>query len=92
MVDPMKAMFENTGEVIAEHPVKAKPDSTSAKKIPAALPGPKWYELDALFPYRDLLMVIGYIMVVGGIGMWSIPAALIFGGLGMIAASWLMSR
>ena len=52
----------------------------------------RWYELDRLVPYRDLLLVVGFGMVVAGISRWTIPGAVVVGGAGLMLASWLMSR
>lgn len=55
-------------------------------------PAPKWWELERLIPYRDLVMVTGYLVITGGVAMWSVPACLVFAGSGIVALSWLLGR
>jgi hypothetical protein len=38
---------------------------------------------------RDILLVIGVLLIVGGLAMFSIPAALIVGGLVLVAVPLL---
>lgn len=52
----------------------------------------RWYDLERLSAYRDLFMLMGFLLVVVGIGLLNIPAAFIFAGIGLILLSWLMSR
>lgn len=55
-------------------------------------PLPKWWELERLIPYRDLVMVVGYLVITGGVALWSVPACLVFAGSGIVALSWLLGR
>jgi hypothetical protein len=51
----------------------------------------RWYDLDYLVPYRDLIFVIGFavfetgVFLIPGIGL---PAGLITTGAGLMYAAW----
>ncbi len=55
-----------------------------------------WFDqhcsLERLAPARDLVLLCGFGCVVAGIWLWSLPGGLIALGMGLMAASWLMSR
>ena len=60
-------------------------------------PKPRWYELDSLLPYHDLIVLAGFLMVVAGvwlIGTWPLShaAALIVAGGGVEKTGWMMAR
>ncbi len=50
----------------------------------------KWYDLERLVPYRDLILVIGFGLIVYGIGLIYAPAAWIVAGAGLVTASLKM--
>lgn len=50
----------------------------------------KWYDLERVAPYRDLILVIGFGCVVYGISKIYIPAAWIVGGAGLVYGSLRM--
>ena len=52
----------------------------------------KWYELDWLLPYRDLLLAAGYGLVVAGAAIVYFPAGLVVAGAGLVALSWKMAK
>lgn len=51
-----------------------------------------WCDLGKLAPFRDLLLIAGFGLIVAGIALVNVPSALVAGGIGLILASWLMSR
>ena len=71
--------------------MKKTPDLTSIQENSEGSET-RWYELDRFVPYRDLVFVLGFLIVAVGVGMLSIPVGLIAVGLGLILVSWLMSR
>lgn len=48
---------------------------------PSTEPKTTWYEFDWLYRYRDLIALLGLLLVVAGVAAYSIPAAcIVFGG------------
>ena len=85
---PQVAVTANqTGKMIREAIAKARGKQRDEKSA-----SPAWYELERLIPYRDLLFVAGFALVVMGVSRWSAPGALITAGAGLMYAGWLMSR
>lgn len=53
----------------------------------------KWYELDWLIPYRDLIGLLGLGLITGGVyKLLSLGAAMVVAGLGMLAVSYLAGK
>jgi len=52
----------------------------------------KWHNLERLLPYSDLVGMIGFVLLVGGIAWISVPCALIAAGILLIALSLYMAR
>ena len=77
-------LSEATRKFIAERDAKSAP--------PPALAKPRWFELDRFTAYRDVPLVVGFASVVAGVALWTVPGALIVGGVGLIIVSWMMSR
>lgn len=50
------------------------------------------FSLENLTPYRDAIFIVGFVLVVAGICLWSRPAALIAAGAGLMYAGYLMSK
>jgi hypothetical protein len=55
-------------------------------------PTPRWYELDRLLPYRDLVLVAGIACLLGGVACYTLPGALMLAGAILVALGWLMGR
>ena len=53
---------------------------------------PSSFSLENLTPHRDAVFVAGFALVVAGVSMWSVPAALIVAGAGLMYAGYLMSK
>lgn len=53
---------------------------------------PKWYELDSLMPYHDLLGAVGFLLLVAGVTLLSPAAGLITSGGGLLGMAWLMGK
>ena len=96
--DPFKAL-----ELVETSPQAATSSKATRQMITEAvakargqreekLAGSAWYELEGLIPYRDLLFVAGFALVVAGVALWSRPAALVVGGAGLMYLGWLMSK
>lgn len=65
----------------------------SPKKPEPKAPAPlKWYELERLVPYRDLVLVLGALLTVIGVMLVFVPAALIVAGVGLVYLSWRMAK
>lgn len=52
----------------------------------------RWFDLDHYSRYRDPLLVIGFVMVVGAVARYSIASALALFGLGIMYVSYLMGK
>lgn len=52
----------------------------------------KWYELDSLMPYHDLVGAIGFLLLVAGVTLLSPAAGLITSGGGLLGLAWLMGK
>lgn len=57
---------------------------------PAATPAPPVVPSGAPFDRQDALLIVGVVSLLAGIGMRSIPAALIALGIICLAAVWLI--
>lgn len=53
---------------------------------------PRWYELDSLLPYSDMIGAVGFALMVGGVLAFSWRAGMLVAGIGLMALSWLMAR
>lgn len=42
--------------------------------------------------WADVLLIVGFLLVVAGVGLWSIPAALCVAGVVLFVAGGLMSQ
>lgn len=51
-----------------------------------------WYDLGRLMPYRDLLLAMGFVLILMGVGLIYYPAVPITAGIGLIRISWLMGK
>lgn len=71
-----KELFERTGDYLA------------GRKHPA----PHWYELDILAPFHDVVALVGFALLVGGVAMFSHGGALIVAGAGLLALGWMMAK
>lgn len=61
----------------------------ASKPIPTAKP--TWYELDYYVKFRDVFLVFGFGMLVGGIGHFNVWIALGVAGAGLMTLSYLLS-
>lgn len=52
----------------------------------------KWYELDSLVPYRDLILALGFGLFVGGVMMFSVSVGVIVFGAGLVWVSQRMAQ
>ena len=59
---------------------------------PVKQDGTEWYNLDRYSVYRDLLLLVGFILVVAGTALYSIRIATMLAGLGLMTAAYFMSK
>jgi len=53
----------------------------------------RWYELDWIVPYRDAVLVLGFVTLETGIFLipnWGLQLGLITTGLGLALAAWFL--
>lgn len=78
--------------------IKADPDRPAGpitgipEEVRPIRPSAAWYDLDRYSVYRDLLLLVGFILLVTGLGEYSVPAAVMLAGVGLMLAAYLMSR
>jgi hypothetical protein len=65
---------------------------TSQKSPEPPAPTPKWYEFDSITPFHDVIALVGFLLLVGGVAVFSVGAALIVAGGGLLALGWLMAK
>ena len=51
-----------------------------------------WYDFERVAPFRDLILVAGFVLAVAGVWTLSTPAGMIALGAGLRYGSWRMSR
>lgn len=64
--------------------------NTPLKLVPK--PGPRWHELERLLPYRDLIGMVGVLLLAACISLFSWRAGVGFAGLALVGLSWLMAQ
>ena len=53
----------------------------------------RWYELEWMVPYRDLVLVIGYALFEAGVFLiprWGLQLGLVTTGAGLALAAWFL--
>jgi hypothetical protein len=64
-----------------------------AEKPKLIKPPYHWYELDWVVPYRDLVLVLGYLVFEAGVFLipgWGLSLGLITMGAGLALAAWFL--
>jgi len=95
--DPIGAVLDHLQAKIAapapplERETREEPDP-DLKPAAVKAPGPRWYELEWVMPYQDLVIVGGFFLFVAGVAMIYRPAGVMTAGAGIFAAGWLMAR
>ena len=77
-------LSEATRKFIEQREAAAAPAQVQTK--------PRWFELDRFAAYRDLPLVVGFVSVIAGVAMWTVPGALVVAGVGLMVVSWMMSQ
>jgi hypothetical protein len=54
-------------------------------------PPARWYELDWLLPYKDLMLIAGGALVVAGVAMMTVAGSLIVAGSALAFLAWRMA-
>jgi quinol-cytochrome oxidoreductase complex cytochrome b subunit len=52
----------------------------------------KWYELEALIPYHDVIFLVGFLLAVGAVAVFSWGGALFLLGTGLMGLGYLMGK
>ncbi len=87
----MMPAMEKLGKSFLKTAEATSKATDSVNKLSAAMPKTKWYELDWLLPYKDVVLVVGFALLTAAAAhRWGLDAALAVAGVEVLWLAWLM--